>query len=208
MLSPPGVEGALPSSLAEQVHDREKGKKKMHEKSPPEGKHREFVLIEEDVTDLGSQISRLKDMIIKEREVEIQALQLNLERANWIVNFLEQENKQLIDKQAIVELQMIRESRQEAKKRKIKMTSLEQEIEDDKESWLERVNIHLQKMLEKANKEKKMLCHMAYHYLTRNKICKTRVKRLKAKLRRALRAKKEHDKLKILAEASLAQKIT
>jgi len=63
-------------------------------------------------------------------------------------------------------------------------------------------------MLEKANKEKKMLRHVAYHYLTQNKICKTRVKRLKVKLKRALRSKKEQDKLKILAEASLAHQST
>jgi len=173
----------------------------MHEEVLPEGKDRDFVLIEEDVTDLGSQISRLKDMIIKEKEAEIQASSLDLERAKWIINFLEQENKQLTEKQAIMELQMIRENRQMAKKRKIKMTSLDQEIEDDQESWLERVNIHLENVLEKANKEKKMLRHMAYHYLTWNKICKIRVKKLKAKLKRALRSKKEQDKLEILAEA-------
>lgn len=46
------------------------------------------------------------------------------------------------------------------------MTSIEQEIENDQETWLERVNIHLEKLLEKANKEKKMLRHMAYHYMT------------------------------------------
>jgi len=104
-----------------------------------------------------------------------------------------------------MELQTIRENMQVAKRRKIKMTSLEEEIEADQESWLERVNIHLEKMLDKANKEKKMLCHMAYHYLARNKICKTRINNLKAKLKRALRAKKEQDKLKIFVEASLAQ---
>ena len=65
----------------------------MHENSPPEGQDREPILIEQDVTDLGSQSSRLKDMIIKEKEAEIQALSLNLERAKWIINFLEQENK-------------------------------------------------------------------------------------------------------------------
>ena len=65
-----------------------------------------------------------------------------------------------------MEMQMIRGNRQEAKKIKIKMTSLEQQIEDDRESWLERVKIHLEKMLEKANKENKVLRHMAYHYLT------------------------------------------
>jgi len=100
-------------------------------------------------------------MIIKEKEAKIQALSLNFERTKWIINFLEQENKQLTDKQAIMELQMIRENRKNAKKRKIKMTSLEQELDDDRESWLERVNIHLENILEKANKKKKILCHMA-----------------------------------------------
>jgi len=60
-------------------------------------------------------------------------------------------------------------------------------------------------ILEKENKEKKILRHMVYHYLTQNKICKTRVKRLMAKLKRDLRSKKDQDKLKILVEASLAQ---
>ena len=114
----------------------------------------------------------------------------------------------MTDKQAIMELHMIREDSKEAKKKNIKMTSLEQEIENDQETWLDRVNIHLEKLLEKANKEKRTMRHMAYHYLTRNKICKTRAKRLKAKLKRALRRKKEQDKLKILAEASLAHQST
>jgi len=35
------------------------------------------------------------------------------------------------DKQAIMELQMIRDNRQVTKRRKVKMTSLEKEIEDD-----------------------------------------------------------------------------
>lgn len=180
----------------------------MHEKSPLEGQDRDFILIEEDVTDLGSQRSRLKDMIIKEKEAEIQALSLKPERAKWIINYLEQRNKQLEDKKTIMELQMIRKNKQMAKKRKIKMTSVEQEIEANGESWLERVKIHLEKMLDKSNKEKKMLFHMAYHYRAWIKICKTRVKRPKDKLKRALRRKKEQDKLSILAEASLAHQST
>ena len=84
-----------------------------------------------------------------------------------------------------------------------KLTSTKQE--NDREYLLEKVNMHLERSLEKANKEKNTLRHMAYHYLTRNKICNVRTKRLKAKLKRALRAKKEQDKLKILDEASLAQ---
>ena len=44
------------------------------------------------------------------------------------------------------------------------MTSIEQEIEADRETWLERVNIHLEKLLEKANKEKNMLRHLKNHF--------------------------------------------
>ena len=87
----------------------------------------------------------------------------------------------------------------------MKFTSLEQEINADWESWLERVNIHLEGLLEKENKEKKLLRHMAYHYMARNKVCKARIRSLKATLKRASRRRKEQDRIQILAEASLAQ---
>jgi len=98
---------------------------------------------------------------------------------------------------------MIKENRQKAKEAHVKLTSIEQEIENNKETWLKRVNMHLEGLIEKANRDKKMLCHMAYHYMTRNKICNMRIRKLKARLRRALKSKKEQDNLKILAEASL-----
>ena len=176
----------------------------MHEERPSENQERDFILIQDEDTDLGSQSSKLKE-IIKEQEVDIHALSLNLERAKWIINYLEQWNKKLEDKQTIMELQTIRENRQAAKRNKVKLTPLEQEIDADRESWLERANMHLEKLLEKANKEKKMLKHMAAHYLARNKICKARIRTLKAKLRKTLRRKKDQDRLNILAEASLAQ---
>lgn len=75
----------------------------MHEEGPSEGQERDFILTQEEDTDLGSQSSRLKE-IIKEKEADIHALSLNLERAKWIINYLEQWNKQLEDKQAIMEL--------------------------------------------------------------------------------------------------------
>lgn len=107
-----------------------------------------------------------------------------------------------------MELQTIKENKQATKRKKIKLTPLEQEIDADRESWLERVNMHLEKLLEKANKEKNMLQHMAYHYLARIFFCKTRIRCLKDELKKTLRSKKEQDKLKILVEASLAQHIT
>lgn len=176
----------------------------MHEKDPSDGQERDFDLVDHeetqgvDVIDLDAQDPRVvKDMIIKEREAEIQALSDNLERAKWVIKYIEQENKQLRHKQVLMELQMIKENRKKAKKAKVKLTSIEQEIENYWETWLERVNIHLERLLEKANIDKKMLCHMAYQYMTHNKICNIRMRRLKARLRKALRRKKEQDKLKI-----------
>ena len=107
-----------------------------------------------------------------------------------------------------MELQNIRENWQAAKRRKIKLTTLEQEIQADRESWFERTNMHLEMMIGKAHNEKNMLRNMAYHYLARNKVCKARINILKSKLKKASRRQKAQDKLQILAEASLAQHST
>ena len=85
---------------------------------------------------------------------------------------------------------------------------MEQDINDDWESWLERVNIRLERLLDKADRDKALMRHMAFHYMARNKVCKVRIRDLKAKLKKAIRKKKrqrELDHLQILAEASLAQ---
>lgn len=107
----------------------------MHEDDPSEGQERDFVLVdhevaqEENVMDLDAQNPRnVKDLIIKEKEADIRALSVNLERENWIIKYLEQENKQLNDIQAMMELQIIREERQEAKKTKGKMTSMSKKL--------------------------------------------------------------------------------
>lgn len=83
------------------------------------------------------------DIIIKEQEVEMQSLADNLERAKFIIKYLEQENKKLSDKKILMELQMIKENREKAKEAHVKLTSIEEEIENDRETWLDRVNIHL-----------------------------------------------------------------
>lgn len=132
-------------------------------------------------------------------------MSLNLEKAKWIIKHMEQRNKELEDQQAIMELQNIRENRQAAQRRRVELTSLEQEVNADQESWLERANIHLERRLEKSINEKNMLRNMAYHYLSRNMVCQARIRSFNAKLKRASRRQKEHDRLQILAEASLAQ---
>ena len=98
-----------------------------------------------------------------------------------------------------MELQKIREDRELARKRQGDMTPFEREI------WLTRVNINLEKLLAKANKDKDMLRHMKNHYWARTHVCKARIKILKARLRRALKHRKRPDPLEILAEASLAE---
>ena len=105
----------------------------------------------------------------------------------------------------IMELQNIRENLKATRRSPTEMTHNEREIEADRETWLERVNIHLEKLLEKENKEKNMLRHMKNHYWVRTHVCKARIKILKSRLRSALKRRKRHDRLQILAEASLAE---
>ena len=154
--------------------------------------------------DLSSPSSKLRETI-QEYKAEIDTLTEKFQRAKWIIKYLEHRSKQLEDQQTIMELQNIRENRQAAQRSQIEMTPIEREIEADRETWLERVNIHLEKLLEKENKENNMLRHMKNHYWARNHVCKARIKILKARLRRALKRRKRHDRLQILAEASLAQ---
>ncbi len=79
-----------------------------------------------------------------------------------------------------------------------------QEVEANREFWLERVNIHLEKFLAKANRDKDMLCHMKHHYWARMHVNKAKMKILKRRLSKALKQRKRPDPIQILAEASLA----
>ena len=108
----------------------------------------------------------------------------------------------------IMERQNIHEHCLASQRRRVELTSLEQEINDDREANLERTNMHLERLLDKANKDLALLRHMEFHYQARNKSVKARIKSLKAKLRKATRRskeEKEQDRLIILVEASLAQ---
>lgn len=87
-----------------------------------------------------------------------------MERDRWVNKYLEQRNKQLEDQHEIMELQSICENRHAAQQRRIELTTLEQEINNDHESWLEQINIHLERLLEKANRDKTILRRMACHY--------------------------------------------
>ena len=51
----------------------------------------------------------------------------------------------------IMELRNILEQRQAAQRRRVPLTSLEQEINEDRESNLERVNMNLERLLDKSN---------------------------------------------------------
>jgi len=104
-------------------------------------------------------------------------------------------------------LQNICEHRQAAQRRSVELTSLEQEINEDWESNLERTNMHFERLLNKDNKDLALLRHMEFHYRERNMSTKARIKSLKEKLRKETRREKEakeQDRLRILAEASLA----
>ena len=96
-----------------------------------------------------------------------------------------------------MELRNIQENQRATKRRRVKFTTLEQEINANRESWLERTNIHLERMLEKAINEKNMLRNMAYHYLSRNMVRQARIWNLKAKLKKTSRRQNAQHKLHI-----------
>lgn len=77
----------------------------------------------------------------------------NLERAEYVITYLEQENNQLSDKQVLMELEMLKAKRKSGKETQITLTPIKKEIENDRETWLERVNLHLEKLLWKANRD-------------------------------------------------------
>ena len=126
-------------------------------------------------------------------------------RVEWVINYLEQRNKKLEDEHTLIELRQIHEDRQVARRHIHEMTPIEQEIEAEWENWLERVNIHLEKLLAKANRDKDMLHHMKHHYLARMHVNKAKVKILKRRLSQALKWRKRSDPLRVLAKASLAE---
>jgi len=198
------VEGASLPTAAPQVQD--KGKKPKHEERPS-GEPSCFVIIHDDETASESEEAQYI-RIIKEQETDIRALQIQLEMAKSNIRYLEQRNKQLEDQHAIIELQNIRENRQAAQHREIEFTSLEQQVNEDREVNIERVNIYLEEQLKKANRDNALLKHMAMHYKAQNLVCKARIRSLKAKLKKAVKRQKrqkELDRLRILAEASLAE---
>ena len=205
MLSPPGAEGAsLPTSAPQ---DQGKGKEPVQEEGPSGEQENEFVLLQDDETDAKPTNAELGE-IIQEQQSVIENLSLDLERAKWIIKYLEQRNNQLEDQQAIMELQNIRENRQAAQRRRVEFTSLEQEVNADRESWLERVNVQLERKMKKAINENNMLRNLSYHYLSRNLVCQVRIRNLKAKVKRVSTRQKEDEGLKILAEAFLAHHST
>jgi len=110
----------------------------MHKKDLGDGQERDFDIVDQeetqgvDVIDLDTEDpNTVTEMIIKEKEAKIKALSDNLERTKWIIKYLQQENKKLSDNQILLELQMIKENQQKAKKAKVKLTLIEQEIKNE-----------------------------------------------------------------------------
>lgn len=130
-----------------------------------------MILLHDDDTDTSQQSAKLREIIQRSKQ-RSKPYPFDLERDKWTIKYLEKRNKHLEYKQAIMELQNICENRQAAQRRRIEITSLEQEINEDRGSNIERVNIHLERLLDKADKEHAFLRHMAFHYMARNKVCK------------------------------------
>ena len=95
-------------------------------------------------------------------------------------------------------LQKIREHHQGAQRRRVALTYLEQEINEDREANLEMVNMHLERLLDKVDQDLALLRHMAFRYRVRNMSAQARIRNLKAKLRKETRKeKREKEKYRL-----------
>ena len=64
-------------------------------------------------------------------------------------------------------------------------TLFEQEIENNREAWLERFNDHLEKKLEKANRDLDLQRRMTRHYKKLNQFARCKLKAAQEKLKEA-----------------------
>ena len=117
--------------------------------------------------------------------------------AQWTINYLEQRNKQLEEEKVLDELWRIRSDRT------LKRRRPGDPLPADREFMLIRVNAQLEKLLEKANQDKRLLRNMKNHYWARMHVCKAKMKMFQRRLTEALKRKKKTNPLRILAEASL-----
>ena len=87
-------------------------------------------------------------------------------------------------------------------------TLFTQEIENNREAWLERVNDHLEKKLEKENRDLDLQRRMIGHYQKLNQFARWKLKSTQEKLKEAQRRrptpklKKYTSKVQILASSS------
>ena len=93
----------------------------MHDEGPSGGQDTDFTLID---VDASSPSSKLKE-IIQEQKAEIDTLNVKLQRAQWVIKYLDQCNKKLENQHTLTELQRIREDRELARKRPGEMTPYE-----------------------------------------------------------------------------------
>ena len=98
----------------------------MQDEGPSGEQESNFILIQDD--DADEESAQLR-MTIQEQNTKIQDLSLNVERAKWIIKYLEQRNKQPKDQHEIMELQNIREDQQAAQRSLNEKTPIQQEIE-------------------------------------------------------------------------------
>ena len=64
------------------------------------------------------------------------------------------------------------------------------EIEHDRESWLERANIHLEGKLEKVNKDLDLQRIMTKHYAQRNQFAREKLKKAQIEIQELKREKR------------------
>ena len=77
----------------------------MQEDEDPHDEETNFDLVDLD----EKHDDKTSNLIIKEKDAQIRELHTNLERSKFLISYYEQENQQLKTKQAIMEMQLLKE---------------------------------------------------------------------------------------------------
>ena len=75
-------------------------------------------------------------------------------------------------------------------------------VNENQEKWLDKANQHLEKLLEKENKDNDIFRRRAKNYFKKKQIVSSKLQKAKSRLE-TLTKKNEGEKLNILAEVSL-----
>ena len=147
------------------------------------------------IIDLKDNFERAKFIIsfLEQENSQLKAKQLVMEKEKFKAKKQEMKGKEVVDHEDLEyheghvarkrpRTMGLRKALQREREQKPSMEELtfedrvSMEINEDGDFWLEKINFHLEKLLENANMDNKLQKKRAIHYYTRNHVVKVKIK--------------------------------